>query len=197
MFGHRVDSNILYIWLFGYIIPPVLVFTIFTNTLTCIVLLKKHMISPTNILLLSIALLDMFTGISRLPFDIYYYTLGNYKEYVPYTICRVTELGQYTIPPVIHTASIWITVVLVVQRYICVCHQQVAKRWCTIPIAISCLVITCTLALLMHIVYFFDFEYTAIEIPSFLDLAKNITGCSMDSGSIRRDRHILFFMYEK
>ena len=193
MYVYTLDSNIFTVTLYGYILPPVVVFTIFTNTLTCIVLLKKHMRSTTNIILLSIALLDMFTGISILPVCIYYFTLGYYKEYVPYPFCRITELGRHAIPITIHTASIWITVVLVVQRYICVCHPQVAKRCCTIPITISCIIITCTLALLMNIVYFIYFEYTAIEISSRLDVSKNITGCSRRPSALTRDYNLRMY----
>ena len=193
MIRHTLNSNILYVNLFGYLVPPVVVFTIFSNTLTCIVLQKKHMRNPTNIILFSISLLDMFTGISVLPVCIYYYTLGYYKEYVPYHLCRITDLGQYTIPLTIHTASIWVTVLLVVQRYICVCHPHVAKRWCTIPITISCIIITCTLALLMRIVEFIRFEYTALETPSLLDPNKNITGCNR--GFYLSDYESILYIY--
>ena len=137
----------------------------------------------------------MFTGISALPVYIYYYTLGNYKEYVPYNLCGITGLGQYTIPHTIHTASIWITVVLVVQRYICVCHPHVAKRWCTIPITISCIIITCILTFLMHIVYFLKYEYTAYEVPSLLDPTKNITSCSIRYSALLRDYRSIIQVY--
>ena len=193
---YRLFSGIFHECLSGYIVPPVVVFTIFSNTLTCIVLQKKHMRNPTNLLLLSIALLDMFTGISRLPFDIYYYTLGYYKEYVPYHLCRITDLGRHVLPRTIHTASIWITVVLVVQRYICVCHPHVAKRWCTIPITISCIIITCTLAFPMNIVGFIQYEFPAIEVPSLLDPSKNITSCSKIISFLIGDFSSIIYMYE-
>ena len=168
--------------LFGYITPPVVVFTIFTNTLTCIVLLKKHMRSPTNIILLSIALLDMFTGISRLPGDIYYYTLGYHKEYIPYSLCKITSVTHSFFSPhigILHSASIWLTVVLALQRYISVCHPQVANRWCTIPKTIICIIVLCILAILTRIFSIILLKFPPIEKSSRLDPTKNITTCSI------------------
>ncbi len=33
---------------------------------------------------------------------------------------------------IFHTASIWLTLALAVQRYIYVCHAPIARAWCTI-----------------------------------------------------------------
>ena len=177
--AYQLTTNIFTVPLFGYAVPSVVVFTIFSNTLMCIVLLKKHMRNPTNFILLSIALLDMFTGISVLPWAIYYYTLGNHKEYIPYNLCRMTQLTHNIVPRIFHSASIWLTVALALQRYICVYHPQVANRWCTIPNTVICIIIICILALLVYIVNIIGPEITAIEIPSLLDPMKNITGCTI------------------
>ena len=175
--GYKLPTDVFTVPLFGYIVPSVVVFTIFTNTLTCIVLLKRHMRNPTNIILASIALLDMFTGISVLPFCIYYYTFGYYKEYVPYHLCWITYLGQHVVHRILHTASIWLTVVLALQRYICVCHPQVANRWCTIPKTISCIIAICLLALLVQIAIYIWIEFTPHTLGSLLDPTKNISSC--------------------
>ena len=179
MYVYILRGGIFDVYLYGYFSPPVVVFTIFTNTLTCIVLLKKHMRNPTNIILLSIALLDMFTGISCLPGDMYYYTLGYYKEYVPYNLCWITHLTQDVVPRVLHTASIWITVLLALQRYICVCHPLVGNRWCTMPKTINCIIVICIFALLIHILNNIKIDFTLMEIPSLLNPTKNITGCTI------------------
>lgn len=36
-------------------------------------------------------------------------------------------------PAMFHTASIWLTLALAVQRYIYVCHAPVARTFCTMP----------------------------------------------------------------
>ena len=176
--AYIVETDIFTVHLSGYYLPPLAVFTIFSNTLMCIVLLKKHMRNPTNIILLSITLLDIFTVISVLPASIYYHTLGYYKEYVPYKLCWITFYGRYTVPLILHTASIWLTVVLALQRYICVCHPQVGNRWCTLPSTIRCIIVICISALPINCLNIMRIGFIPLEVPSLLDPTKNITGCS-------------------
>jgi len=46
----------------GYISPTLIAITLVTNCAVCAVLLRPHMRSPTNILLVAIATSDMLTG---------------------------------------------------------------------------------------------------------------------------------------
>jgi len=46
----------------GFIAPALIVLTLVTNCAVCAVLLRPHMRSPTNILLVAIASSDMLTG---------------------------------------------------------------------------------------------------------------------------------------
>ncbi|KAI8433665.1 hypothetical protein MSG28_015663 [Choristoneura fumiferana] len=39
------------------------------------------------------------------------------------------HLSKLVIPAMFHTASIWLTLALAVQRYIYVCHAPVARTW--------------------------------------------------------------------
>lgn len=48
--------------LFGYCMPFLFVITLIANTLIVVVLAKRHMRTPTNVVLLAMALADMFTG---------------------------------------------------------------------------------------------------------------------------------------
>ena len=77
---------------FGYISPAIVMFTIITNTLVCVVLMKKNMRSPTNLLLFAMALSDMFTGVSPVPCFIYFYTFGRYvscdKEQLTFSVFK-------------------------------------------------------------------------------------------------------------
>ena len=69
---------------YGFISPFLVLFTLITNTLVCVVLLRKNMRSPTNALLVAMAISDMLTGVWTIPCFVYFFTLGHYKEYVPY-----------------------------------------------------------------------------------------------------------------
>lgn len=74
--------------LYGYIMPYLLVITIIANTLIVVVLSKRHMRTPTNVVLMAMALCDMFTLLLPAPWLIYMYTLGNhYKPLYPITLC--------------------------------------------------------------------------------------------------------------
>jgi len=90
--------------------------------------------TPTNTLLVAMAVSDTMTGLSPIPVYLYFYTSGGYKDYVPYHWFLKTTytvplyfyvpyhwcwlyfcLGEH-LPTIFHTASVWLTVALGVQR---------------------------------------------------------------------------------
>lgn len=74
--------------LYGYFLPFLLVITIVANTLIVVVLSKRHMRTPTNMVLMAMALCDMFTLLVPAPWLIYMYTFGNhYKPLWPAGLC--------------------------------------------------------------------------------------------------------------
>lgn len=74
--------------LYGYCLPFLLVITVVANSLIVIVLSKRHMRTPTNMVLMAMALCDMFTLLVPAPWLIYMYTLGNhYKPLWPVGLC--------------------------------------------------------------------------------------------------------------
>lgn len=130
----------------GIVSPPIILLTVVTNVLVCLVLVKKSMRSPTNALLVAMAMSDMLTGLLPLPCFLYFYTLGNYRDWVPYRWCFAYHCLTNYVPTVFHTASIWLTVALATQRYVCVCMATVAKRWCTISNVVKVIVAVYTMA---------------------------------------------------
>lgn len=79
--------------LYGYVMPFLLIITIIANTLIVVVLSKRHMRTPTNIVLMAMALCDMFTLLFPAPWLIYMYTFGNhYKPLWPISICRAWNI---------------------------------------------------------------------------------------------------------
>lgn len=74
--------------LYGYIMPFLLIITIVANTLIVVVLSKRHMRTPTNVVLMAMALCDLFTLLVPAPWLIYMYTFGNhYKPLWPRSLC--------------------------------------------------------------------------------------------------------------
>lgn len=116
--------------MFGYIMPFVLVLTLITNTLVIMVLAQRHMRTPTNIVLFTMAIVDLMTLLSPSPWYIYIYTF-NYHDWFLYppSACYAHHIMTDVIPVFFHTSSIWLALLLAGQRYIYVCHPSLASTW--------------------------------------------------------------------
>jgi hypothetical protein len=161
----------------GYISPILVLFTLVTNILVCIVLTKRHMRSPTNTMLTAMAVSDMLTGVWPVPCFIYFFAFGYYKDYVPYEWCHVYNIMTINLPTIFHTASIWLTMALAIQRYIYVCHPIKAKTWCTIPRCVKGIVLIYFVSALSHLNRFVDQMYVPITLESRIDPSRNVTAC--------------------
>ncbi|XP_046572105.1 sex peptide receptor-like [Haliotis rubra] len=161
----------------GYISPILVFLTIINNTLVCVVLLKRHMRSPTNVLLAAMAISDMLTGVFPVPIFIYFFGTERFREIVPYEWCFAYKYLSEYIPIIFHTASIWLTMALAIQRYIYVCHSFRARTWCTIPNVIRGTVVIYFIAILSQLCRFFEEEITPIALPSELHPNQTVIGC--------------------
>lgn len=151
--------------------------TIVTNILVMLVLLRKHMRSPTNIILSAMALADMLTGLFPLPMYFYFFTLGNYADYPPYNWCYVYKLFAEYLPMIFHTASIWLTVFLAILRYIYICHTDMARKFCTVSNVIKTTVGIYVVAALTQTTRFIESQFIPITKPSKINPNETITTC--------------------
>jgi len=69
---------------FGYAMPALVLLTVVTNCLVCAVLLRRSMRTPSNVILVAMAVSDMLTGVSTMPAFIKFFTFGAYVDYMPY-----------------------------------------------------------------------------------------------------------------
>uniref|UniRef100_A0AAG5DY00 G-protein coupled receptors family 1 profile domain-containing protein n=1 Tax=Anopheles atroparvus TaxID=41427 RepID=A0AAG5DY00_ANOAO len=151
--------------LYGYCTPALLLVTLTANSLIVIVLSKRSMASPTNFVLMAMALCDLFTLLFPAPGLMYMYTFGNhYKPISPTITCYVWNALNEILPAMCHTASVWLTLALAVQRYFYVCHAPTARTWCTIPRVKKCIAYICIAALLHQSTRFFDKSYSLVTI---------------------------------
>ncbi|XP_013794582.2 sex peptide receptor-like [Limulus polyphemus] len=150
--------------LFGYIMPFLLLVTIVANTLIVVVLAQRHMRTPTNLVLLAMAISDLLTLLFPAPWYFYMYTLGNYSKVLfPIPACYSYHYMYEVIPAFFHTASIWLTLVLAVQRYIYVCHPTVASTWCTVPRVIRGMLLVYLVAFFHQSTRIFDRVFQPVQ----------------------------------
>ncbi|KAI1287273.1 Sex peptide receptor [Halotydeus destructor] len=150
--------------MFGYVMPALMVITILANTLVVVVLSQRHMRTPTNVVLLTMAISDLLTLLFPAPWYFYIYTLGNHKKILyPVEACYAFHCMTEVIPAFFHTASIWLTLVLAGQRYIYVCHPTAARTWCTLPRVMRAVVVVIILAFLHQLARFFDREFAPVQ----------------------------------
>ncbi|CAH8485747.1 unnamed protein product [Schistosoma margrebowiei] len=113
-----------------YVQPFVIFFTIITNCLISIVLNYPTMRNSTNIILLGIAICDLLTVLLPLPVYLCFLTSNIFSEnltiFKGYSVTYLTTI----LPTVCHTSSIWLTVLLALQRFIYVQFPLKANQIC-------------------------------------------------------------------
>lgn len=114
--------------LFGYLMPVVVILSIVTNLLVVIILTRRHMRNPTNIVLCTLAIVDLLTILIGAPLYFYEYALKHYDDMNEF-ICYVHHTLIDTLPVLLHNASIWLTLLLAGQRYIYVRYPALASSW--------------------------------------------------------------------
>lgn len=62
--------------LYGYVMPIIVAITLATNSFIVIVLSRRHLQTSTNFVLLAMAVSELLTGLSCLPWLLYYYTFS-------------------------------------------------------------------------------------------------------------------------
>ncbi|CAF0730191.1 unnamed protein product [Rotaria sordida] len=161
----------------GVCAPLIIIISTVLNSLIAVVLLQKQLRSPTNILLLAIALYDTLTGLFPFPTYIYVFTFKKCDDYMPYNYGWFHRINYQVLPFIFHTCSIWVTVVLAIQRYIYVCHSEKAKQWCTVRMALKAVACVNVLALIVAIPMFVEGTFHPITVRSLKDSKKILNAC--------------------
>ncbi|CAF1242368.1 unnamed protein product, partial [Didymodactylos carnosus] len=176
----------------GAIAPLIIIISTILNSLIAVVLLQRQLRSPTNILLLAIALYDTLTGLFPFPALLYVYTFKHCDDYPPFNYCWFHRINHDILPFIFHTCSIWITVALAIQRYIYVCHSEKAKQYCTLIMALKAIVCINLFALILTIPMFLEGTFTPKEVKSKIVLNKIFQACVAIEHS-QDDKYKVFF----
>ena len=88
------------------------------------------------------------------------YTLGGHST-MNWTVlsCFMFEFFLETTPQMFHTATIWLTLGLAILRYFYVCRPDLARLYCTLPIARSIVKVVVSLAIIQTMPRIVDKEY--------------------------------------
>lgn len=99
-----------YMILQGVCAPLIIIISTVLNSLIAVVLLQKQLRSPTNILLLAIALYDTLTGLFPFPAYVFIFTFQQCQDYIPFNYGWFHRLNHDVLPFIFHTCSIWVKI---------------------------------------------------------------------------------------
>ncbi|OWF38625.1 sex peptide receptor-like [Mizuhopecten yessoensis] len=151
------DDNSYLIIINGYVVPALAIVVLLTNAVVIAVLRRQQTYGASQAGLVGIAVSDTLTLVLPAPFYFYSYGLGNYA--IQFGWCQAMDWIALYLPTISHTASIWLTVYLTLQRYFYVCLPFKARGWCTLRYTIICIVLIYLMAVVVHMCRFFVFEY--------------------------------------
>ncbi|KAL3836141.1 hypothetical protein ACJMK2_021590 [Sinanodonta woodiana] len=114
----------------GYLLPVLIFMMTLTNVFVVGIFSRNCRKNSTTILFLSIAISDTITGLAAIPGSLLVYELK--REHLTLRTCHLIFMLRLYVFPVFHTVSVWQTLALGFQRYMCVCHPFSFRAWCTI-----------------------------------------------------------------
>ncbi|EGT40723.1 hypothetical protein CAEBREN_00218 [Caenorhabditis brenneri] len=166
VYGQASSSFFIIISTLNFQIFPVLVLlAVFANAAVALVLSKKHMITPTNVVLKYMAIAELLVGLVPLPWTLFFFTMGNFKETYRLELwwCYLQKYCMDAFPPVFHNIAMWLTVLLAAQRYVSISHPLHSRTACNVKnVRLATLVIT-TVSLLCGLPKSFDYEYDTVH----------------------------------
>ncbi|GIY22494.1 sex peptide receptor [Caerostris darwini] len=121
-----------YISVHGYLSFACCIFGITANILNIIVLTRKNLLSPTNAILIGLAVSDIFVMSSYLPFTYHNYIQNHETEDDKFSYGWVVfTLFHQHFALVSHTISTWLTVIVAIWRFLAVRFPQNSTVWCS------------------------------------------------------------------
>ncbi|KAK6186580.1 hypothetical protein SNE40_008594 [Patella caerulea] len=165
----------------GYISAIVCTFGIMANIANIIVLTRKNMISSTNTILMWLAVADLFTMMSYLPFAFCFYIFRepNLDRFLTRSFARIAFLLFHaSFSMVCHTVAIWLTIALAIFRYIYICMPTKGAMYCSLRRAKQTILVVYVLTVILCVPNYISNRYytqTAVVNSSRLDNSTNQT----------------------
>ncbi|XP_052808657.1 sex peptide receptor-like [Mya arenaria] len=169
--------------IFGFVVPPLSLIILVTNLLMVWTLRKRNMRSPINAILTSVAVTDTLAICMPVVPFMYFYTLGHYEDFIPYTWCRTFFNLVHVFPLLCNMASLWSTVALAGIRCYSVWRPLQVKSVVTNFRINSGIVAIYLTSFIVYCPVIFEYSYTPISAYSMIDQNKTITSCHMQKSS--------------
>ncbi|KAL8568452.1 hypothetical protein ACOMHN_067095 [Nucella lapillus] len=150
----------------GYVSTAVCLFGLMSNTANIIVLTRKNMITSTNTILMWLAVADLLTMMSYLPFAIHFYImrepdLGYFHTRSFGWIIFLLFHASFSI--VCHTVAIWLTIALAIFRYIYICMPTKGSIYCSLRRAKITIFVVYALTVVVCVPNYFTNRYKEYE----------------------------------
>lgn len=152
--------------IYGFIVPCLALMVVIINILIIVIFSKPHIRSHTTVILTIIALADSLNISLPSTIYVYYYVLGNHKDYVPYQLCQATFLLIHLLPEMFNLISVWSTILLACIRFRCLQSPFKAKSLHTnrrIAVGITFAV---SLAILVQVPSLALFDFLPVNVTS-------------------------------
>ena len=156
---------------YKYIIPIILVLCLLTTILFAVILSRRlrrgsSMSRASCVLLLSVATADALTMIVAFAEVTYMFSQSLVtcnSMILPFSSCKTMFILE-RLSAVPHAASTWFTVILAIQRYVCVSFPFVAGKYINIKQSTVCILIVSVLSIGMHMCRFLDTNFVEVLI---------------------------------
>ena len=147
-------------------LPVVAIITISLNVLFMVTFIRERMLSANDLVLMAIGISDSLTILIPSCASVYMYVDGTFPDYIPYEYCQVWGYLTKYLPTITHNASVWLTIVLAVQRYLIIAKPFYARRLCVQSTSVSVIILVYVLAILSNLCRFIDTVYVPVTIVS-------------------------------
>lgn len=147
--------------IFAYLYSGISLLTILVNIMVIYVFAKKKMRSQTTFLLSSLACSDSVICLAVAVYHIYFHLLEHYRDPVEYKWCILKRV-LHIMEEMARSSSNWITALLGIQRFVCICFPFRARSLCSIKASIIAVLVSVIVGIVVYI-----YEAVSVEIFPF------------------------------
>ena len=114
----------------SWFLPVVAIITIAFNVLFMITFIREKRLSAKYLVLMAMGISYSLTVLIPSCASVYMYFDSTFPDYVPFEYCQVWGYLTKHLPTITHNSSVWLTLVLVAQRYLIISKPFYTRRFC-------------------------------------------------------------------